>query len=168
MADDIEVTLAALSKADVKYLVVGGVAVVLHGHLRVTADLDLVLGLEQANVERAVIALQRLGFRPRAPVALTEFANAEARKTWIDEKGLTVFSLWNPERPGFELDLFVQEPFDFEAVFARAIRVELASCTATVVSIDDLIELKRKAGRPRDLGDVEALTHLKDNHGKAD
>ena len=162
MAGDLERTLAALEEARVRYLVVGGVAVVLHGHLRATADLDLVVQLTPDNVERAMGALQRLGFRPRAPVAASQFAQPELREEWIRDKGLTVFSLWSPERPGFEVDLFVQEPFDFDEVYARAVRIELDSCSATVISRLDLIVLKERAARPRDQEDVAALRALGD------
>ena len=162
VAGDLERTLSALEKAQVRYLVVGGVAVVLHGHLRVTADLDLVVQLTPDNVERAIGALEGLGFRPRAPVAASQFARAEVREEWIRDKGLTVFSLWSPEHPGFEVDLFVEEPFDFGEVYARAVRVELDSCSATVISRSDLIVLKERAARPRDQEDVAALRALGD------
>jgi hypothetical protein len=85
--------LAALEHAKVRYLVVGGVAVVLHGHLRVTADLDLVVDLDPANARAARTALAGLGYRARAPVPLEQFADASIGQSWIDEKGLTVFSL---------------------------------------------------------------------------
>jgi hypothetical protein len=144
-------------------LVVGGVAVVMHGHLRVTADLDLVLKLDQSNLEKAVAALDTLGFRPRAPVPLWQFADAATRESWIRDKGLTVFSLWSPTRPGFELDLFVREPFDFASVYENAARVRLESCVVTVISVKDLITLKQSVGRPRDLEDVAALEALSDS-----
>lgn len=111
----IEQVLASLNAAGVRYLVVGGVAVVLHGHLRTTADLDLVVALDDANAQRAVEALQALGFTPRAPVAASQFADAAARAGWIAEKGLTV------------------------------------------VSLPDLLAMKRHAGRPQDQADVAAL-----------
>ena len=160
VAGALECTLAALEEAQVRYLVVGGLAVVLHGHLRVTADLDLVVQLTPDNVERAMAALERLGFRPRAPVAASQFALPEVREEWIRDKGLTVFSLWSPEHPGFEVDLFVQEPFDFDAVYDRSVRVELGSCSATVISRLDLIVPKERAARPRDQEDVAALRAL--------
>jgi hypothetical protein len=164
VSGDLERTLAALAEAQVRYLVVGGVAVVLHGHLRVTADLDLVVQLEPANVRRAITALDGLGFRPRAPVTATDFADAEIRESWVRDKGMMVFSLWNPELPGFEVDLFVREPFDFDSVYQRAVRVDLETCPVTVISLQDLIELKQAAGRPRDQEDVAALRAL----GEAD
>ncbi len=83
-----------------RFRVVGGVAVVLHGHPRFTADLDLVLDLDVANVTRALDVLAAKGFRPRPPVPIADFADPEKRRSWIDEKGLMVFSRWRPAAPG--------------------------------------------------------------------
>ena len=73
MVGDIERVLSALNTEGIRYLVVGGVAVVLHGHLRTTADLDLVIQLEPDNVRRAMRALTALGYAPRAPVQAEAF-----------------------------------------------------------------------------------------------
>jgi hypothetical protein len=132
VASAIEQVLAALEDAKVRYLVFGGVAVVLHGHLRTTADLDLVVERAPENARRAIAALATLGLRPRAPVPAEQFADARAREAWIEEKDLTVFSLWSDRLPGLEVDLFVKEPFPFEEVDARAVRVPLDTTTATV------------------------------------
>ncbi len=152
---------AALEASGAKYLVVGGVAVVLHGHLRVTADVDLVVKLEPANARAAMQALAGLGFRPRAPVAIEDFADATMRKSWIAEKGLTVFSLWNAAMRGTEVDVFVAEPFDFDATYARAIHATIDGVRVSVVALDDLIALKRAAGRVKDEEDIRALLALK-------
>src|SRR5262245_41439163 len=122
---DFETIFAALETAKARYLVVGGVAVVMHGLPRFTADLDLVLALDELNVKAAMNALGRHGYRPRAPVPAEDFANAEIRRTWIADKGLTVFSLWSPEHPATEIDLFVEEPFPFDEAYARALHVDL-------------------------------------------
>src|SRR6185295_1661053 len=150
MQGDIESLLTELSRLAVRYLVVGGVAVVLHGFLRATADLDLVLDLDPENLETAVDLLDRLGFRPRAPVPLRAFAEDAERKRWLAEKNLQVFSLWNSRMPGFEVDLFVEPPFDFAEAYARATWAPLGAENVPVVAIDDLIAMKRRAGRPRD------------------
>jgi predicted nucleotidyltransferase len=156
----IEEVLAALNAARVRYLVVGGVAVVLHGHLRTTADLDLVVQLETENTLRAVAALTGLGYQPRAPVAAELLADPAARESWIRDKGMTVFSFSGSRFPGLEVDLFVAEPFDFEATFQRAIHVPLDETTAPVVALQDLLALKRAAARPIDLADIDALTSI--------
>jgi predicted nucleotidyltransferase len=162
MLSRIERVLDSLNRAGVRYLVVGGVAVVLHGYLRVTADLDLVVQLERGNVDRAVRALSELGWRPRAPVAARSFADPDVRRSWIESKGMTVFSLWSPEAPALEVDIFVDEPFDFDETYDRSVVVELDTTHARVVGVDDLIALKQKAGRHQDLADIEALRALSD------
>jgi hypothetical protein len=77
------------------------------------------------------------------------------------EKGLTVFSLASPAHPGTEIDLFVECPLDFERAHAEALRLELRpGLDAVFVSLADLIALKRRAGRPRDLEDIAGLVRL--------
>lgn len=160
MVGEIEGILDALNQARVRYLVVGGVAVVLHGYLRTTADLDLIIQLERDNVLRAIRTLQDHQYRPRAPVSAENFAEQQVREQWIRDKGLAVFTLWSPAHPTLEIDLFVSEPFDFDAVYARALRVPLEKTEATVIALEDLIALKRGVGRPRDLEDIAALESL--------
>lgn len=162
MVGEIEAILDALNQARVRYLIVGGVAVVLHGHLRTTADLDLIINLERDNVLRAMHALGEMQYRPRAPVPPEAFADEARRAEWVREKGMTVFSLWSPAHPTLEIDLFVSEPFEFEAAYSRALRVPLERATATVIALEDLIALKRRAGRPRDQEDIAALEALRD------
>ncbi len=148
----------ALESANVRYLIVGGMAVVAHGYVRLTMDLDIVLDPEPAALARALEALSNLGYRPRAPVPIGAFADAEQRSKWASENGLTVFSLFSPEHKSTEIDLFLECPFDFEEAFARAFRGRMVSGTLlTFVSKAELIALKRAAGRPRDLLDIEKL-----------
>lgn len=162
MIGDIENVLVALNQADVRYLIVGGVAVVLHGHLRATKDLDLVIQLEPGNLLGALQAFDTLGFQPLVPVKIEDFAKPKNREAWIREKNMMVFSLWHPENPTQKIDLFVEEPFDFEAVYARASTKSLSTTSVPVVSLDDLMEMKRAAGRPQDVADLETLRILKD------
>lgn len=165
MVGDIERVLLALNRENVRYLVAGGVAVVLHGYLRTTADLDLIVHLESENVLRALRALASLGYRPRAPVAAEDFAEASIRESWIREKNLQVFSFWSNDHPGLEVDLFVREPFDFDAAYTSTEEIRLERTVVRVVPRQLLIEMKRTAGRPRDLEDVEALEALGEETG---
>jgi predicted nucleotidyltransferase len=150
--------IRVLNQAKVRYLVVGGLAVVAHGYVRFTADFDLILDLETDNVSRALGALASLGYRPLVPVPLLHFADPAIRAQWIREKGLTVFTLFSPEHEATEIDLFVQDPFPFDKAYARAARLEVApGLLATFVSFDDLVFLKQQAGRPKDLEDIQRL-----------
>ncbi|HLT38702.1 MAG TPA: DUF6036 family nucleotidyltransferase [Enhygromyxa sp.] len=160
MTGRIKRLILALSEAGIEYLIVGGVAVTMHGHLRVTKDLDLVIRLEPDNVRRAMAVLTGLGLRPRPPVPAEAFADPEQRESWISSKNMIVFSLWDPADPTLDVDIFVREPFDFQAAYQRRIEVPLGATTATVVSLQDLLALKREAGRPQDIADIVALTAL--------
>jgi hypothetical protein len=157
----VEAIIRGLNQAGVRYLVVGGLAVVAHGHARFTGDVDLVLDLDPDNALRAVEALAALDYRPRAPVPIREFADPVRRREWVESKGLTVFSLASSAHPATEVDLFVEDPFDFAATHARAARFEVApGLAATFIARADLIAMKRRAGRPVDIEDARVLESL--------
>ena len=144
-----------------RYLVAGGLAVVAHGYVRFTADVDLIIDLDPENVRRATAALANLGYRPRAPVRLEEFADPLKRTEWIRDKGLTVFSLFSADHSATELDLFVEVPLDFEQAYRAAARMDVApGVVATFLGLAELVRLKRQAGRTQDLLDIEKLQLL--------
>lgn len=161
-SSSVQTIIQALNEAGVRYLVVGGLAVVAHGHVRFTADVDLVLDFNEQNLGRAMEVFAGLGFQPRAPVPLEHFADAEIRQGWIRDKGLTVFSLFSDDHPLTEVDLFVADPLGFEEAYARRATLAVApEVEASFVAVEDLIRLKRSAGRPQDLVDAEALEQLR-------
>jgi hypothetical protein len=147
----------ALNRAGVRYVVVGGFATVLHGHARLTADIDIVVDLVPDEAKKVVEALTSLGFRPRAPVDPLAFADPVIRQQWVKDKGMRVFSLWDPANPMLEVDLFAEHPIEFEGLWNRAEIVTLTSTAVRIAAIPDLVHLKRLAGRPQDLTDIEAL-----------
>lgn len=149
-----------LNARGVRYLVVGGVAVVLHGYARLTVDLDLVVDLTTEQALKAVMALADLGFRPRLPVEPEAFADPRQRRDWVQSRNLRVFSMFDPADPLREVDVFVEEPMPFEELWARSVEMPLGTTTVRVVSLDDLVEMKRRAGRARDLEDVAALEEI--------
>jgi len=161
--ESVERIFQALNDASVRYQVAGGLAVVAHGYVRFTADVDLIVDLQDGNVRRAIAALAALGYRPRPPVPLEQFADGSARRRWVVEKGLTLFSLHSPQHPMTEIDLFVEPPLNFETAYQSRLQVNLASgIQATFVGYDDLVALKRQAGRPQDLVDLDQLRTIKE------
>src|SRR5688572_2604917 len=159
----IETIVEALNQAEVRYLVAGGLAVVAHGHVRFTADIDLIVDLETDNLRRALKALGGLGYRARAPVPLEDFLEPMKRRFWLEDKGLRVFSLFSARHEATEVDLFVETPLPFEAAYERAERMEIApGVVAPFVGFEDLLEMKRQAGRPHDLDDIERLKALRE------
>ncbi|MGH9380634.1 MAG: nucleotidyl transferase AbiEii/AbiGii toxin family protein [Thermoanaerobaculia bacterium] len=157
----IETVFRALNELEVRYLVAGGLAVLAHGAARLTQDIDLIVALEPDNAARALQALSRLDYRPLVPVALEDFARPELRQTWIEEKGAKVFQLVSEAHKTARVDLFLEEPFDFDATWSRAYWAEVApGLRVSFVGLDDLIAMKEAAGRPQDLLDVTNLLRL--------
>lgn len=152
-----EPLFVALNAAQARYVVVGGFATVLHGFARLTADVDLIVDLEPSAAKVTIQTLVGLGLRARAPVDPATFTIEQVRRTWIEEKGMRVFSMWDPASPMREVDLFVESPVPFEQLWERSQVVQFGGVPVRIASIPDLIALKRLAGRARDHEDIEAL-----------
>lgn len=162
-----EPVIEALERAGVRNVVVGGLAVVLHGHARLTADVDLAVDLSPEQAARAAQTLAGLGLRPRAPVDLADFADAESRARWKSEKGMEVLSLWDPSEPMRAVDVFVENPIDFDELWDRSLVVSLERTRVRIASIPHLIRMKEAVGRPSDLEDIAALKEIqrRTDHG---
>jgi hypothetical protein len=161
----LEAIFRALQEAQARYLVVGGLAVIAHGYVRMTRDLDLVLDLSPEALPRALNALASLGYRPVIPVALHDFANPDLRRDWVENRNMKVFNLVSDQYPDVVIDVFAQEPFSFNEEYARGENREITSnIPAFVVALPALIALKTTAGRDRDRDDIEQLRSLQPQH----
>lgn len=158
----LEALFGALERVGARYLVAGGLAVLAHGFLRMTLDVDLVLDLAPPHPRPALAAFRELELRPLVPVRLEEFANADARQSWIRDKHARVFQLWSELHPTLRVDLFLEAPFDFDAAHRRRHRAEISpGLEVSFVAIDDLLAMKRAAGRPQDLADLHRLEKIR-------
>jgi hypothetical protein len=154
---DFESIFECLNDAGVRYIVVGGVAVVLRGVDRITADVDLVVELSQSNALAAVDALLAAGFRAKIPADPRGFADPEIRRSWIADKGMQVMSFWDPSAERPDVDLFVDYPLDFESLYTDSDDVALQRTHCRIASAAHLIRMKQAAGRDKDLSDIRAL-----------
>ncbi|GAA3606711.1 hypothetical protein GCM10022199_08180 [Marihabitans asiaticum] len=158
--------VSALDAAGVDHVVVGGVAVVLHGHVRTTVDLDIALELSSDNLRAALSVLQAAGLHPRLPVPAEQFADPEIRRAWVEERNLVAFTLVDPADALVEVDLLATTPVPFAELSAGAVTVDLGDGTRVrVASIDHLIEMKKHSGRPQDHADIDALTAIRTGGG---
>ncbi len=158
----IESILRALNAAGVEYLVVGGLAVNAHGFVRLTRDVDLVFRLTPGNAANGLRALLDIGYRMAIPERPEAFADADTRERWRRGKNMIVLKLWSDEHRRTPIDVFIYEPFSFVPEIARAVWLELSpGVSAPVVALDTLLEMKRVAGRPQDLLDIEELERLR-------
>ena len=146
--------LRALADKQVEFVVVGGVAVQAHGYLRATADLDIVPRPTLLNLSRLGEALGDLEAEPwRARVGVPV----------TDPHLLKAMPLVPLTTRFGRLDLLniahtAGAPASFDALNERALVVELDGLQIAIAGLDDLIRMKRAAGRPHDLTDIASLT----------
>lgn len=161
MMNQFEKIFRGLQESGIQYLVVGGVAVNLYGYVRMTADLDLILALEPENMTKMDALMKSLGYTPRPPIGLHELKNAEIIHKLIEEKGMQAYT-FTDSNSLFSIDILTEDSLSFSTFEKKKSIVEMDhNLKIPVVSIDDLIAMKKKIGRPNDLSDIQALQSLK-------
>jgi len=151
-----------LANKKIKYLVIGGVAVNLHGFYRATGDLDIILFFNKTNLNKFITMAKALGLKPGVPVKIEELADVAKRQKWVKEKHMKVFSLYNPADPIEHIDIMVVKYIDFDQAYKRRQEVCADKIKIPLISINDLIVLKKKAGRERDKIDIKALMKIRE------
>jgi hypothetical protein len=159
--------LTDLSRAGLDFVIVGGVAARLHGSHRLTHDLDLVPNLEPEAWERLIDHLWSLDLQPRIPETKDRIKSIDAVESWIAEKNLLAIT-FRDSYGQMEVDLLVSEAPSFMRLKQNATRFEYQGHMIFVANLDDLIDMKQRAGRPQDLLDVESLNHIKAKLSKSE
>ncbi|MBU2559956.1 nucleotidyl transferase AbiEii/AbiGii toxin family protein [archaeon] len=156
-----ERVFSELNKEGVRYVVIGGIALNLHGVPRATADLDLAVEIEEKNLEKIAAALKRIGFVPRLPVEFKDFSNLGTLEKWRREKKMLAFTFWNPKKSFEEIDILIDSPVDFEEIDKAKEVIKAKNISIPLVSLDHLIKLKEKSGRAQDEADIKSLEKIK-------
>jgi predicted nucleotidyltransferase len=139
---------------NVKYAIVGGYAVALHGAVRGTLDIDMVVRLTEKSFAAAEKALKAIGLQSRIPVNAQEVFRF--RMEYIKNRNLIAWSFVNPVQPSEVVDIVITH----ELVEMETVTKKIDGLTIQLASIKDLIKMKKQAGRPQDLEDVKALENL--------
>jgi hypothetical protein len=146
--------IQALDKYQIDYAIVGGYAVALHGAIRGTVDLDLVICFSEKDFVTLEKALKSLGLEPRLPVDGKQVF--KFRKEYIENKNLIAWSFYNPLKPIEVVDIIITH--DRRKMKVKTISMQ--GINVKVASVPDLIRMKTLSGRPQDLADIEALRRL--------
>ena len=145
----------ALNATGVHYALVGGYAVALHGAVRGTVDIDIVLRWTLRNLEAAESALSGIGLVSRLPI--TADSVFRFRDEYIRNRNLIAWNFYNPQDLSEQLDIVISEDLRGK----RRVRVDTLNGPVQLLNRKDLIAMKRASGRPQDLADVEALEKLR-------
>lgn len=147
--------ITALERRQVKYALVGGYAVALHGAIRGTVDIDIVIGLSKTAYQRAEAALADIGLNSHLPLTAEDVYTF--REEYINNRNLSAWSFVNPDNPLEVVDILITEDVNK----LRTVTKKALDMNIRIVAIPDLIAIKKRSNRPQDLEDISALEKLK-------
>jgi len=154
----------ALQRNRVRYLIVGGVAINLHGIPRMTYDLDLMIALDEENIRRAWKSLTDAGFSPRVPIKESDLVDRTRRMELKEKKNMLVASFIQGAREFHVVDIFIENPIDFDICYAHKLLVSAGGIDLPVIDIQYLIAMKKLSNRKQDIDDMASLNQLMKNH----
>lgn len=156
-----EIILDRLIDRQVRFVIVGGLAAQAHGSPSLTRDLDVCYAKDLANLQSLAevlgeLAAVRRGLPPDAPAMPP-----------LDARTLRAGGLFTLTTSAGDFDLLATpDPgLDYEHLRSNAIEATVAGRLVAIASLDDLIAMKRAAGRPKDLIELEILGALREELG---
>jgi hypothetical protein len=138
----------------VGYAIVGGFAVALHGAVRGTIDIDIILKLTKRDFLKAEESLKSLGLEPKLPVTAGQVF--DFRDDYIKNRNLVAWNFSNPQKSSEVVDIIITH--DLKKM--KIINLRSGGYNLKVLSVNDLIKMKKSSGRPQDLEDIKALKEL--------
>ena len=149
---------ATLDRHGVDYLTIGAFAVIAHGYVRATADIDLIARQDRDNLERLAAAFAELQARLRGVEADLLDIDPTNPDTLANGASFTLDTDAGP------VDYLNDVPGagDYADLRARSIETRAAGAVVRVVGLDDLIRMKRASARPQDLRDIANLSPPED------
>lgn len=142
------------NEAKIPYAIVGGYAVALHGAVRGTVDIDIVIEWTLKNLLKMEKVLKELGLISRLPIDADSVFHF--KEEYIQKRNLIGWNFYNPNNPLQQVDIII--PFDLKHHKIKI--MQTIEGKVKVLAKEDLIEMKRKSGRKQDLEDVKALEAL--------
>lgn len=143
-----------LDNAKIPYAIVGGYAVALHGAIRGTIDIDIVIHWTLKNLEKVENALKEIGLVSLLPIDSNSLFHF--RDEYIQKRHLIAWNFYDPNNPINQVDIII----NYDLKNARIKTINTYSGKVKVLSRNDLIAMKKASGRPQDLEDVKALESL--------
>jgi hypothetical protein len=146
--------IKSLNDAHLEFALAGGYAVALHGAVRGTVDVDIVIATTAESYRKAEAALLGLGLTGRLPVGAKEVF--QFRKEYIEKRNLIAWSFVNQKDPSQLVDIIITH--DLKKLSTT--KVNFQGIKIPILSKKSLIAMKKAAGRPQDIEDIKALEVL--------
>lgn len=145
----------ALAQQNVRYAIVGGYAVALHGAVRGTMDIDIAVNWDLSTLRQTEKVLKELGLVSRLPVCANDVF--QFRDEYITNRNLVAWNFYNPADASQLIDIIIT--YDLKGKGRQRLRT--AAGPIHVLQLNELIRMKRASGRPQDIEDANALEKLK-------
>jgi predicted nucleotidyltransferase len=142
---DTESLLKSLKEHKVKFVIIGATAFPVHGYSRATLDIDIFIRPERSNAERTLVALKNFGY--------------DVSDVTVDEL-VTKKILIRQYLVETDIHPYVKG-VSFDEVWKNKVKAKFGDTFAWFASLDDLIKMKKAAGRPKDIEDLKYLIKLK-------
>jgi hypothetical protein len=136
------------------YAIVGGYAVALHGAIRGTVDVDLVIKLVEKDFCKTEVVMKKMGLEARLPVEAKQVF--QFRKEYIKNRNLIAWSFYDPRSPMNCVDIILTH----DRSKIQIAKISFHGLILKIASVKDLIQMKKKAGRDQDKADIGALERL--------
>lgn len=150
-----------LDSKKIRYLICGGMAVNIYGIPRMTADIDLLLDFEERNISDFEKMMEELNYQPQIPFSLKNLIDKSKRIEVIKERNLIAFSFFNSVSNTMNVDVLIDVPMTFEELWNNRELRNVEDYKVHLVSINDLIELKKYSNRIQDQKDILLLSKIK-------
>lgn len=141
----------SFEKENLKYALVGGYALALHGIVRATVDVDFILRLRQADFEKAENIFKSLRLQSRIPVRAQDII--KMREEYIAERNLMAWSFVDAANPSRQVDILITHDLDDTATT----KISIGPRKISVVTLEELLKMKTISGRPQDLIDINRI-----------
>jgi predicted nucleotidyltransferase len=142
---DTKTLLRSFNEHKVKFVVIGATAAIAHGFVRTTQDIDIFVEPARENVERTLNALQACGYD------VSDVTVDMAREKKLLFRGYILRTDIHPHVTGI----------DFETVWKNKVQYRFQDQDVYFASLDDLIQMKKAAGRPQDMEDLRHLEEIR-------
>ena len=126
-----------------------------------TSDLDLIVALDEENITNIITCFNTQQFTPSLPVDPHQLANPKVRDSWVTSKNMVAFPFRHSEKSYIVVDILIDSPIPFDTLYKNKHTVNSQTTHIDVVSLDDLISLKKHSNRKQDQCDIESLQKIK-------
>ena len=107
------------------------------------------------------MVMRELGYSERLPVSVMDLSDKKKVKKWLEEKNLRAFTFNPPINNPLQIDIIIEESLNFEKMAKNKVTKKIENVGIPLIAIDDLVEMKKRAGRHQDAEDIKALLDIK-------